>query len=86
VIIDITKFLAPPEPISTHVAHVQGMTAISRLWDPEDGPRCRRCPECHAAGNTCLVVVPWHVADDDAADFTFPPPSEAQRRARPSAS
>lgn len=87
-IIDITRYLAPPKPVSTHVAHYCGFTAITRLFDPADVQRCRRCPTCSACPDgLCLVVTPGTIPPEAAADFVFPSnDSPAQRRIRPSAS
>jgi hypothetical protein len=64
-----------PEPLSTHVAHIMGLTVISRLYPVEQVENCTNCPpgRCSSGDHgACLVVVPWHVPDEQAASFRFP--------------
>lgn len=72
-LIDIRPFLEPPKPISTHISHQGGVTAISRMWNPEDVPRCDLCPTCAACPDgLCLVQVATHVTAQDAPMFRVP--------------
>lgn len=63
-----------PLPAALSVARMtvagRPITAIMRHWKPGDAERCRLCPrhlcEVNSAG-ACLVLVPQHVADHEAA-------------------
>jgi hypothetical protein len=67
-----------PEPLSTQVVHLQGMTVISRLYPVEQVAQCGNCAagEC-TADNTgmCVIVVPRHIPDSQAASFRFAGPA-----------
>ena len=72
-----------PTPLSTHVAHHRGGTAITRGWNERDPDRCPPCPRARCpAGpyNVCMVMVDRYVKRADAPLFGLAtPPAPAPR-------
>lgn len=66
-----------PRPLNTsivrHVVAGQPLTAIARVWRPEDVPRCKLCPECTACPTTglCLVTIEEWVEDSRARLYSL---------------
>lgn len=64
-----------PYPRLTLVANLRvgstPVTAITRLWNPGDAARCRRCPtgRCSAHKDACQVLVGERVEPKEAPDY-----------------
>lgn len=73
-----------PVPETLIVCHAGTFTAIARGWRDGDVARCRLCPRsvCQATNNTCLVVTPQHVPNEDAALYSFQASRETPRKPR----
>lgn len=60
-----------PYPVTTMVYELNGVTAVTRIWDGRDHLSCRLCPECNAApapgrGAACTVLTEESVSDEGA--------------------
>jgi hypothetical protein len=61
-----------PEPVTTLVGRLRGITAITRVWENGDQNRCSLCRQCDASNGVCSVLTTRTVADDDAEMFSCP--------------
>lgn len=61
--------LAAVVPISTHIATLHGITAITRVWLEGDAAECRLCQTCVAKDDVCLVQTTDVVAPGEAASY-----------------
>lgn len=67
-----------PAPEDTSVTHFEvggrDMTAIARLWRPDEVGRCRLCDRCQLAAypgaRLCSLVVDGHVPEERAGMFS----------------
>jgi hypothetical protein len=58
-----------PEPISTMVANLRGVTAITRVWEAGDCKFCRLCPACSATEEGVCTVLTTRKVTDEAAEL-----------------
>jgi hypothetical protein len=70
--IRMSVFQIQPIPIRTLVGRLNGVTAITRIWDDGDHLKCRLCPACDASTEgVCTVQTTETVPDSDAELYSL---------------
>jgi hypothetical protein len=67
--IRMSVFQIQPVPIRTLVGRLNGVTAITRIWDDGDHLKCRLCLACDASNEGVCTIQTTAVVPDSEAEL-----------------